>query len=158
MPRWRSPAPGVIPGDITATMAADVGTVPGTLAAAAEYPDRCAPVWGLDCNQHAGPCASRAPDREEATACQNRSFITSAGTRIRMGPDDGGRVRQAEPGDYDAIAGVIDEWWGRPVLASLPRLFFDLFHRTSLVTPRGRPGGPGRFASVTRSGRGSVYG
>jgi ribosomal protein S18 acetylase RimI-like enzyme len=41
--------------------------------------------------------------------------------------------RLAEPGDYNAIAAVIDEWWGRPVLAALPRLFFDLFHRTSLV-------------------------
>jgi ribosomal protein S18 acetylase RimI-like enzyme len=51
----------------------------------------------------------------------------------RMGAENGGQIRRAEPGDYDAIAAVVDAWWGRPVLASLPRLFFDLFHRTSLV-------------------------
>jgi len=37
----------------------------------------------------------------------------------------------AQPADYDAIASRVDQWWGRPVLGSLPRLFFDLFHRTS---------------------------
>jgi ribosomal protein S18 acetylase RimI-like enzyme len=42
-------------------------------------------------------------------------------------------TRPATPGDYDAIAGVVDEWWGRPLLGSLPRLFVDLFYRTSLV-------------------------
>lgn len=42
-------------------------------------------------------------------------------------------MRAAEPADYDAIARVVDGWWGRPVLGSLPRLFLDLFHRTSLV-------------------------
>jgi ribosomal protein S18 acetylase RimI-like enzyme len=41
--------------------------------------------------------------------------------------------RPARPGDYDAIAAVIDAWWGRPVLVSLPRLFLDHFHDTSLV-------------------------
>ncbi len=39
----------------------------------------------------------------------------------------------ATPADYDAIAAVADRWWGRPVLGSLPRLFLDLFYRTSLV-------------------------
>jgi ribosomal protein S18 acetylase RimI-like enzyme len=39
----------------------------------------------------------------------------------------------ASAADYDAIAAVVDRWWGRPVLGSLPRLFLDLFHRTSLV-------------------------
>jgi ribosomal protein S18 acetylase RimI-like enzyme len=48
-----------------------------------------------------------------------------------MMADDG--ARPARPDDYDAIAAVIDTWWGRPVLGSLPRLFFDLFHHTSLV-------------------------
>jgi ribosomal protein S18 acetylase RimI-like enzyme len=43
------------------------------------------------------------------------------------------QIRTASPADYDAIAPVIDEWWGRPILGSLPRLFLDLFHRTSLV-------------------------
>lgn len=42
-------------------------------------------------------------------------------------------MRSATPGDYDAIASVVDEWWGRPVLGSLPRLFLDLFYRSSLV-------------------------
>lgn len=43
------------------------------------------------------------------------------------------QIRTAWPTDYDAIASVIDEWWGRPVLHSLPRLFLDLFHSSSLV-------------------------
>ncbi|MDR3034209.1 MAG: GNAT family N-acetyltransferase [Kitasatospora sp.] len=43
------------------------------------------------------------------------------------------RSRPAQPEDYDAIAAVINQWWGRPVLASLPRLFLDHFHGTSLV-------------------------
>ncbi|HUY46339.1 MAG TPA: GNAT family N-acetyltransferase [Streptosporangiaceae bacterium] len=43
------------------------------------------------------------------------------------------RPRPARPGDYDAIAAAIDGWWGRPVLAALPRLFLDHFHRSSLV-------------------------
>jgi ribosomal protein S18 acetylase RimI-like enzyme len=42
-------------------------------------------------------------------------------------------IRQARPEDYDAIAAVVDDWWGRPVLPSLPRLFLQLFYRTSLV-------------------------
>jgi ribosomal protein S18 acetylase RimI-like enzyme len=42
-------------------------------------------------------------------------------------------VRTALPADYDAIAAVVDQWWGRPILGSLPRLFLDLFYRTSLV-------------------------
>jgi ribosomal protein S18 acetylase RimI-like enzyme len=42
-------------------------------------------------------------------------------------------MRMAIPEDYDAIAAVVDDWWGRPVLASLPRLFLDHFHRTSLI-------------------------
>jgi ribosomal protein S18 acetylase RimI-like enzyme len=45
----------------------------------------------------------------------------------------GASARPARPGDYDAIAAVVDDWWGRPVLAALPRLFLDHFHRTSLV-------------------------
>jgi ribosomal protein S18 acetylase RimI-like enzyme len=42
-------------------------------------------------------------------------------------------IRQARPGDYDAIAAVVDHWWGRPVLASIPRLFLQFFYRSSLV-------------------------
>ncbi|ACY95927.1 GNAT family N-acetyltransferase [Thermomonospora curvata] len=43
------------------------------------------------------------------------------------------RLRPAEPADYDAIVAVMDDWWGRPVRAALPRLFLDHFHRTSIV-------------------------
>jgi ribosomal protein S18 acetylase RimI-like enzyme len=46
---------------------------------------------------------------------------------------DGMYIRQARPEDYDAIAAVVDDWWGRPIQASLPRLFLQLFYRTSLV-------------------------
>lgn len=42
-------------------------------------------------------------------------------------------VRVARPQDYDAIVAVVDDWWGRPVSRSLPRLFLDLFWSTSLV-------------------------
>jgi len=41
--------------------------------------------------------------------------------------------RMARPDDYDAIAAVADDWWGRPILGALPRLFLDHFYRTSLV-------------------------
>jgi ribosomal protein S18 acetylase RimI-like enzyme len=53
----------------------------------------------------------------------------------------------ARPEDYDAIAAVVNDWWGgRNILPALPRLFLDHFHRTSLVIdPPGGPdeGGPG---------------
>lgn len=42
-------------------------------------------------------------------------------------------MRPATSGDYDAVVGVVDAWWGRPVSSSLPRLFFDHFAATSLV-------------------------
>lgn len=42
-------------------------------------------------------------------------------------------IRRARPGDYDGLIGVVDHWWGRTVVPSLPRLFLDHFHRTSLV-------------------------
>ena len=53
------------------------------------------------------------------------------------------RPRQARADDYDAIAAEVDRWWGRPVLASLPRLFLDHFHRSSLVVDG--PDGPVAF-------------
>jgi ribosomal protein S18 acetylase RimI-like enzyme len=52
-------------------------------------------------------------------------------------------TRPARPSDYDAIAAVLDEWWGRPVLGALPRLFLDHFHRSSLVVDG--PAGPQAF-------------
>jgi ribosomal protein S18 acetylase RimI-like enzyme len=42
-------------------------------------------------------------------------------------------TRMARPGDYDAIAAVMNDWWGRPIQNALPRLFLDHFYRTSLV-------------------------
>ena len=53
------------------------------------------------------------------------------------------RPRAARPGDYEAIAAAVDDWWGRPILGALPRLFLDHFHRTSLVIDG--PGGPLAF-------------
>jgi ribosomal protein S18 acetylase RimI-like enzyme len=53
------------------------------------------------------------------------------------------QIRHAIPADYDAIAAVVSQWWGRPVLNSLPRLFLDLFYRTSLVIDG--PAGPDAF-------------
>lgn len=47
-------------------------------------------------------------------------------------PERGAVSRAARPQDYDAIAAVADDWWGRPVLSVLPRVFLDHFHRTSL--------------------------
>ncbi|GAA2640345.1 hypothetical protein GCM10010399_87370 [Dactylosporangium fulvum] len=46
-----------------------------------------------------------------------------------------GRPSRAD--DYDAVAAVVDDWWGRPILGALPRLFLDHFHRTSLVAGTG---------------------
>ena len=42
-------------------------------------------------------------------------------------------LRTATPADYDRIAAVLDDWWGRPVGHALPRLFLDHFHATSAV-------------------------
>ena len=53
------------------------------------------------------------------------------------------RSRPARPDDYDAIAAVVNVWWGRPVLAALPRLFLDHFHDSSLVVDG--PDGPVAF-------------
>jgi ribosomal protein S18 acetylase RimI-like enzyme len=42
-------------------------------------------------------------------------------------------LRTLTPSDYDPIVSVVDEWWGRPIAGSLPRLFFDHFFASSLV-------------------------
>jgi len=54
-----------------------------------------------------------------------------------------GQPRMARPEDYDALAAVVNDWWGRPVLGAFPRLFLDHFCRTSLVMDG--PGGPLAF-------------
>jgi ribosomal protein S18 acetylase RimI-like enzyme len=42
-------------------------------------------------------------------------------------------LRMARRHDYELIVAVIDDWFGRPVSASLPRLFLDHFWSTSRV-------------------------
>jgi ribosomal protein S18 acetylase RimI-like enzyme len=42
-------------------------------------------------------------------------------------------LRPATSEDYGWIIAGVDEWWGRPVAASLPRLYLDHFCATSLV-------------------------
>lgn len=43
-------------------------------------------------------------------------------------------IRHAEPRDYAAVIGVVDEWWGgRAMSAMLPKLFFVHFRDTSFV-------------------------
>jgi ribosomal protein S18 acetylase RimI-like enzyme len=42
-------------------------------------------------------------------------------------------IRLARPEDYEHIVAVLDQWWGRPVAASLPRLFLDHFFSTSHI-------------------------
>jgi ribosomal protein S18 acetylase RimI-like enzyme len=46
-------------------------------------------------------------------------------------------IRQAAAADYDRIAAVVDEWWGRPLRQALTRLFLDHFHDTSFVAEDG---------------------
>jgi ribosomal protein S18 acetylase RimI-like enzyme len=68
-------------------------------------------------------------------------------------------LRAADPSDYDAIAAVIDDWWGRPVLGSLPRLFLDHFHRTSLIAegPSGMTGFLIGFMSPSAAGEAYIH-
>ena len=46
-------------------------------------------------------------------------------------------LRTAMPADYDSIAAVVDDWWGRQVSHILPRLFLDHFHATSTIAEAG---------------------
>ena len=46
---------------------------------------------------------------------------------------DSWEVRTDRPGDHAAIIEVVDDWWGRPVAAAIPRLFLDHFYKTSMV-------------------------
>jgi predicted GNAT superfamily acetyltransferase len=43
------------------------------------------------------------------------------------------KLRTAAAADYDRIIAVLDDWWGRPVRHSLPRVFLDHFYATSTV-------------------------
>ncbi|MGZ4354356.1 MAG: N-acetyltransferase family protein [Gaiellaceae bacterium] len=44
------------------------------------------------------------------------------------------QIRHAEPSDYAAVIGVVDQWWGgRAMAAMLPKLFFVHFRDTSFV-------------------------
>jgi ribosomal protein S18 acetylase RimI-like enzyme len=47
--------------------------------------------------------------------------------------DESVGVRVARPEDYDGIVAVVDEWWGRSVSPSLPRVFLDHFWPTSRI-------------------------
>jgi len=47
-------------------------------------------------------------------------------------------LRSARAHDFAAIQGVVDDWWGRPVSGSLPRLFLDHFFGTSLIVKDGQ--------------------
>ena len=42
-------------------------------------------------------------------------------------------LRKAVPADHDWVQSVVDQWWGRQVSRSVPRLFLDHFFETSLV-------------------------
>ena len=48
--------------------------------------------------------------------------------------------RTARPDDHGWMSRVVDDWWGRPIVGSLPRLFLDHFWSTStVVEDDGRP-------------------
>jgi ribosomal protein S18 acetylase RimI-like enzyme len=68
-------------------------------------------------------------------------------------------VRVARPGDYDSIVAVVDDWWGRPVSRSLPRLFLEHFWPTSRVAedPRGLAGFLVGFVSPAQPQCGYVH-
>jgi ribosomal protein S18 acetylase RimI-like enzyme len=43
------------------------------------------------------------------------------------------KLSPARAADYDEIIAIVNDWWGRAIAGSLPRLFLDHFNRTSLV-------------------------
>lgn len=65
-------------------------------------------------------------------------------------------LRPARPDDYDAIAAVVDEWWGRPVLSSLPRVFLDQFYDTSVVA-EGAEGLAGFLVGIVGPAEGYIH-
>ena len=70
-----------------------------------------------ECTRAAGARSNQDRRTVAAPGCQD------AAMRYATLPDG---VRVARPQDYDAIASVVDAWWGRPMLDFLPRLFLDL--------------------------------
>src|SRR5262249_15052880 len=62
-----------------------------------------------------------------------RHVLVPAPTLVPVGVT----IRPAVPSDYDRIAAVVDDWWGRPLRQALPRLFLDHFHDTSFVAEDG---------------------
>jgi N-acetyltransferase len=49
---------------------------------------------------------------------------------------EGLELRPLEPEDRRRVTAVVDEWWGRPMGALLPRPFFSEFRNTSFVLER----------------------
>jgi len=78
-------------------------------------------------------CRRRIPCPSSVLAMAHNGSMTQANAHV---------LRPARAADYDAIAAVLDDWWRRPILSLLPRLFLDHFHRTSLVAegPQGLSG------------------
>ncbi|SEG38969.1 Acetyltransferase (GNAT) family protein [Nonomuraea solani] len=54
---------------------------------------------------------------------------------------------------------MADDWWGRPVLAIIPRLFLDHFHHTSLIAegPEGMAGFLVGFPSPALPGEAYIH-
>jgi hypothetical protein len=42
-------------------------------------------------------------------------------------------IRSARPADHNRIIAVVDQWWGRPIRATLPHLFLEHFFATSRI-------------------------
>jgi ribosomal protein S18 acetylase RimI-like enzyme len=69
-------------------------------------------------------------------------------------------VRPAEPGDYDRVAPLVDEWWGgRAMIDMLPRLFFVHFAETTFVAEDGSDlaGFLAGFLSQSRPGEAYIH-
>ncbi|MFB7718978.1 GNAT family N-acetyltransferase [Nocardia sp. NPDC056100] len=87
------------------------------------------------------PCAQSVftyPSRRRARRSRVRPRAAEClRNRWHTGHVDGQlAIRRAAAADYDAIIGVVDGWWGRPVTTALPRLFLEHFAHTSLIAER----------------------
>ncbi|MDQ1288415.1 MAG: hypothetical protein QG622_1980 [Actinomycetota bacterium] len=68
-------------------------------------------------------------------------------------------IRPASPSDHERIAGVVDEWWGRPVSGAVPRLFLEHFFATSRIAERdGSSGSPDPRLHASTAGAEPVVG